>query len=158
MYVYHIRSARLEIVILIPNHWHVLRILPALIMQLPEAPIGILVIIGNGNHIGITVRILIRSLPDALQAVPHGSLVRQEHHLCPNPDIVLHAALNLEKHLPQALIYFADSNRLPFLQFPVNPIDLLTVGLQQGNRGKALPFRCFNQVSQRNGSVLAVRQ
>ena len=162
MYEYHVRPALLEVVILIPDHRHILRILASLIVLLPEASVRILVIIRNGNYIGVAFRVLIRCFPYALQGIPHGCLVRQKHYFPPHLDIMSKAVDDTDMSLAQCLVCLVGPDRGCPLHFCpkalMNSVDQFAVALQERDRSRPISLCVFNQVAQGDGSVLAVGQ
>ena len=63
----HIRPTRGKVVILISRHRHISRIQIPLVMLLGKAAVRVFVVIRDGDHIGVTVRVRIRGFPDTFQ-------------------------------------------------------------------------------------------
>ncbi len=106
MDIYNVRPPVLQTVIFKIDDRHIRREVLPLIMVCPQRTVPLPVIIRNGHHIGVTVRILLRRPPDALQRVPHRSLVREKGDLQPHLDIMSDAALYPQQSRPELLIGF----------------------------------------------------
>ncbi len=94
MYKYQIRPAAVKIIICIPGHRYIVRILVSLIMHPAETSVRIPVIVGNRNHVSVAVFIRLRRFPHTFQRIPHRRLIRQKYRFqpCLHP---LHAVRHL---------------------------------------------------------------
>ena len=105
VYKYHIRPVRLKIELVICRYRHVIRVLVPLIIRLSQAPVRIFVKIRNWNHIGVTVRIRLRRLPDTFQRIPHGCFVRKKYRFLPYINVIFNTVFHLDDKLIQIFIY-----------------------------------------------------
>ena len=158
MYINSIRSMHFKIKRIIPRNRHIIRILVSLVMHFAKAPIRVLIIIWNRNYICIAIFIRISCHPHAFQAIPHACLVRKEHCLSPDPDVIFDTVCHLNQFLPQDLVYLAGIYLLMRCQIFVRPIDKLTVLLQKQHGRMPLAFCLFSQRAYRNPAILAVLQ
>ncbi len=158
MYKHQIRSMLFKIIIPIPGHRDIVRILIAFVVLFFKASVRISVIVRNGNYISIAVRIFLRGLPDALQRIPHGCFIWKEHSLRPYFNIVFNTVLNLNQGPVQILICFSGIYLFTLAKLFIELIDGLAVSLQQCDGHETFPFCLLDRLAQIDCALLALAQ
>ena len=106
---------------------HIRRQIVPFIVVCTKRPVRIPVIIRDRDHIGVTCRVCIRSLPYTFQGIPHGCLIGKEHHLQTYFYVIPDTVLDLDQQPVQPFMHIVCLPILSPIKLPVDLVDQFAI-------------------------------